>query len=164
MQRPVSSAAERIEIAPHCSLSREEALLCFGSLCLVSFGVAALVAAQGFWPVLPFAGLEMLLLGWALRASMNRRHQHETITVSDHHVAIEACNRGRRARVVFLRHWARVTLRRGLSPLHPSRLAIESQGRRCEIGSFLTEQERQALARRLMRLIGRVSESPQLAP
>lgn len=160
----VTAAAQRIEIAPRCSLSPAGAALCFGSLCLVSFGASGLFAVQGFWPVLPFAGLEMALLGWALRTSMNRRHHRETITVTDHHVAIETRDRARKADVVFLRHWARVTLLRSFSPLHPSRLAIESHGRRCEIGSFLTEQERQELARRLRRLIGRVDESPQLAP
>ncbi len=44
---------------------------------------------RGFWPVLPFAGLEMALLGWALHRSMQRRHQIETITVSDDDVRIE---------------------------------------------------------------------------
>jgi uncharacterized membrane protein len=53
--------------------------------------------------------------------------------------------------------------RRPDSPLHPSRLTIESHGRRCEVGSFLTEQERRGLAQRLTRLIGRIDESPSLA-
>lgn len=161
---PVSSAVERIEISPHCSLSGRGAVVFFASLCAVCFVVAGLVAARGFWPVLAFAALEMLVLGWALGASMGRRHHRETITVSDHHVAVETRDRGRAARVVFMRHWSRVTLQRGFSPLHPSRLAIESQGRRCEIGSFLTETQREDLARRLRQLIGRVNESPLLAP
>jgi len=63
---------------------------------------------------------------------------------------------------VFPRHWAQVRIRAGDSPLHPSRLTVESHGRRHEIGSFLNEQERQALALRLKRLIGRVDESPPL--
>jgi uncharacterized membrane protein len=47
--------------------------------------------------------------------------------------------------------------------LHPSRLTIESHGRQCELGNFLTEEERRGLALRLQRLIGRVNESPSLA-
>jgi len=50
---------QRIEICPHCSLSVRGACLFFGSLCFVSFTVAAVMASRGFWPVLPFAGLEM---------------------------------------------------------------------------------------------------------
>jgi uncharacterized membrane protein len=63
---------------------------------------------------------------------------------------------------VFPRHWAQVKLRRADTHLHPSRLTIESHGRSYEVGSFLTEEERRALAARLMRSVGRISESPPL--
>ncbi len=52
-------AAERIRLVPNCSLSVRAATLFFASLCATSFGIAALCAARGFWPVLPFAGGEM---------------------------------------------------------------------------------------------------------
>lgn len=134
----------------------------FGSLCGMSFAIAGLMALQGFWPVLPFAGLEMLLLGWALKVSLDRRRRGETITVSDSEVTVNACNGQRCTHIVFPRHWAQVKLRRPSSRLHPSRLTIESHGRGCEVGSFLTEEERRGLALRLERLIGRVNESPAL--
>jgi uncharacterized membrane protein len=153
---------DRIEISPHCSLTTRGAWLFFGSLCLTSFSLAGFVALQGFWPVLPFAGLEMALLGWALKVSMARRHQRQTITVTPETVEIEERLRDDARRVVFPRHWAQVRIRAGQSPMHPSRLTIESHGRRCEVGSFLNEQERSGLAQRLRRLIGRVDESPQL--
>jgi uncharacterized membrane protein len=159
----LASPLQRIEIAPNCSLSPRGARLFFGSLCGVSFAVAAFWAARGFWPVLPFAGLEMLLLGWALKVSLGRRHHRETITVSDADVRVESRDASHYVEVVFPRHWTRVKLRRPDSPLHPSRLTIESHGRRCEVGSFLTEQERRGLAQRLTRLIGRIDESPSLA-
>lgn len=152
----------RIEIAPHCSLTPRAARLFFLSTCVVSFTIAGLVAAQGFWPVLPFAGLEMALLGWALKTSMARRHHRQTITVSEDSVEVEEARLRHSSRVVFPRHWAQVRIHAGSSPLHPSRLVIESHGRGCEIGGFLNEQERQGLARRLRRLIGRVNESPSL--
>jgi uncharacterized membrane protein len=153
---------QRIEIAPNCSLSTHGALLFFGSVCFVSFGIAGLLALKGFWPVLPFAGLEMALLGWALKMSLRRRYHRETITISEADVRVERRDHVHSVEVVFPRHWARVKLRRPHSPLHPSCLTIESHGRRCEVGSFLTEQERRGLAQRLTRLIGRIDESPSL--
>ena len=158
----VTIAAQRIEIAPNCSLTVRSATLFFSTLCAVSLAIAGLLLVQGFWPVLPFAGLEMAILGWALRTSLRRRFQSETITLSENEVAIEARHGPRQARAVFPRHWARVKLRAARSPLHPSALVIESHGRACEIGSFLTEDERRGLAARLKRLIGRVEESPPL--
>jgi len=153
----------RIVICPNCSLSVRAALLFFGSLCAVSFGIAGFMAAQGFWPILPFAGLEMAGLGWALALSMERRHHRQTITVTEAAVSIELHDRRHSVQLEFPRHWAQVKLRRPASRLHPSRLTIESHGRQCELGSFLTEAERCGLALRLQGLIGRVNESPSLA-
>src|SRR5215471_4041572 len=121
----------------------------FSSLCFVSFAIAALMASRGFWPVLPFAGLEMAFLGWALRVSMARRHHRQTITVTDSDVSVELRDQRHSVRHVFPRHWAQVKLRRPASRLHPSRLTIESHGRQCELGSFLTEAERHGLAQQL---------------
>src|SRR5256884_1169163 len=47
------------------------------------FPYTTLFRSKGFWPVLPFAGLEMVLLGWALRLSLERRFHRQTITVTD---------------------------------------------------------------------------------
>jgi uncharacterized membrane protein len=102
----------------------------------------------------------MVVLAWALKASLERRFHSQTIIVSEGEVSIESRERERCARVVFPRHWAQVKLRRPAASLHPSRLTIESHGRQCELGSFLTEEERRGLALRLTRLIGRVNESP----
>jgi uncharacterized membrane protein len=159
----VDPEPQRIEICPHCSLSVRAALLFFGGICFVSFTIAGFMAFEGFWPILPFAGLEMALLGWALKTSMQRRHHRQTITVTDANVSVELRNREHSVELVFPRHWAQVKLRRPVSRLHPSRLTIESHGRQCELGSFLTEAERRGLALRLQGLIGHVNQSPSLA-
>jgi uncharacterized membrane protein len=151
-----------IQIAPNCSLRPQSALLFFGSICLVSFSIAGTLALFGMWPILPFAGMEMLLLGWALRASLRRRHHMQTIALSDELIRVETRNGALNEQFELQRHWARVKLRSAASSWHPSRLTIESHGRSCEVGSFLTEEERRALAKRLMRAVGRVNESPPL--
>jgi uncharacterized membrane protein len=152
----------RVELRPNCALTVATAALFFGSLCVVSFTIAGLFALQGFWPVFPFAGLEMLVLGWALWISLRARFVRQCIGISQHEVVIELRTRTTEERFVFPRHWAKVTLRASYTALHPSRLLIESHGRACEIGGFLTEEERRALAARLKQVIGAVNESPPL--
>src|ERR1700742_512458 len=115
-----------IQLTPNCSLTPRAAGYFFASLCAVSFAIALGMTLRGFWPVFPFAGLEMLVLGWALRASMQRRHWMQIITVSDDQVTIETHERKTHNRIVFPRHWAQVKLRRADTHLHPSRLTIES--------------------------------------
>jgi len=151
-----------IQLAPNCALTPRGAALVFAGICLVSFSIAAHLALLGLWPVFPFAGAEMLLLGWALTASLRRRHYSQTITVSQDCVAVQTRLRGKYEQIEFPRHWAQVKLRRADTRLHPSRLTIESHGRSYEVGSFLTEEERQNLAARLMRSVGRINESPPL--
>jgi uncharacterized membrane protein len=149
----VSPEPQRIELSPHCSLTPASALVFFGGLCASCLGVAGFVASQGYWPVLPFAGAELLVVGWALHASMARRHHRQTITIGENDVRIHTQDRRHDDEVVFPRHWARVKLRRPFSRLHPSRLVIGSHGRELEIGSFLTEAERRGLAQRLASLL-----------
>jgi uncharacterized membrane protein len=164
-QRPVDHEFEhRIELAPNCSLTPRGAAMFVGSLALVVFAVALFFTWRGLWPVLPFAGLEVGLLAWAVRSSLRRGGEREFIVVSDASVVVE--RRGARGslRTVFTRHWATVKLRDPRRSAHPSRLTIESHGRACEVGRFLTEDERRGLAERLKKLVGNISESPALAP
>jgi uncharacterized membrane protein len=158
-----AAAAHRIELVPNCSLSPQGARVFVGSLALVTFGVAGFFALQGFWPILPFAGIEIGLLAWAVRSSMRRGSEREVIVVSEDEVVIERRAPSGSRRTVFPRHWARVTLRAPQPAQHPSRLLIESHGRACEVGRFLTEDERQRVAARLRSLVGKTSESPALA-
>ncbi len=153
---------ERIVLVPNCSLSPQGAAFFFGTISGVTLTIATLFVVQGYWPVLPFAGLELALLGWALGASMRRRHWRECIELSAEEIAIETTLRGELTRVVFSRHWARIKLRAPSYALHPSRLVVESHGRAVEIGGFLNEEERRKLTARLKRLVGKTSESPAL--
>ena len=141
----MESAHASIVIAPNCSLSVRGAVLFFLTACAPCFGIAGVLTFLGFWPVLPFAGLEMLLLGAALRISLARRHHRQTIVVSESDVAVQSTIGKVHSEVVFPRHWAQVKLRRSTSRLHPSRLVIESHGRQCAVGDFLTEEERRGL-------------------
>ena len=153
----------RIELSPRCSLTTRQALRFFTFTCAAAFSLPLLLALKGFWPILPFAGLEMAVLGLALKLSLDRRRERQVISVSDDEVRIEVRGiRGNRSEVVFPRHWAQVKLRADFVRSHPSHLTIESMGRACEVGQFLTDEDRLSLAGRLTALIGKVSESPPL--
>jgi uncharacterized membrane protein len=154
----------RIDLRPNCSLTPQSARWFVGSLAVLTLGVAGFFALQGFWPILPFAGLEIGLLAWAVRASMRAGREAQTITIGEDSVVIESRRDKRLTRLVFPRHWTSVRLLAPRARQHPSRLVIELHGRRCEVGRFLNEDERRALAARLGRLVGRINESPTLTP
>lgn len=152
----------RFELAPRRSLDRRAACLFVGSLGGTTFVIAAFFALQGFWPVLPFAGLEIGLLAWAVRASMRSGLLREVISITEETVTVEWHGPQVDRVSVFPRHWVRVKLHAPPAALHPARLLLESRGRVYEVGRFLTEDERRGLAARLKQLVGNVSESPAL--
>ncbi len=153
---------QRIELAPNCSLTATGAKLFFGATCLFSLAFALIFVAMGFWPVLPFWALEMLALGLALHSSMKRRLYTQTVTITDSQIRLVTHSRRGVAKQEFARHWAKVRLRSPRARSYPSRLMIESRGRAFEVGSFLTEEERCLLAKRLRNLVGGMNESPPL--
>jgi uncharacterized membrane protein len=153
---------QRIELAPNCSLTPAGAKLFFAATCLFSLAFCMIFVMMGFWPVLPFWALEMVALGLALHASMQRRRYTQTVTITDSQISLVTRTRGGEAKQEFARHWAKVRLHSSRIRAYPSRLMIESRGRAFEIGSFLTEEERCRLAKRLRNLVGGMNESPPL--
>jgi uncharacterized membrane protein len=153
---------QRIELAPNCSLKPPGARLFFGATCLFSLSFILIFVLQGFWPILLFWALEMLALGIALKASMQRRHYTQTLLITESHVSLVTRSRRGEAKQEFARHWAKVRLRSPPTRLGVSKLTIESRGRAYEVGSFLNEGDRCRLAERLGRLVGGMNESPPL--
>jgi len=153
---------QRIDLAPNCSLTAAGGILFFVCTCLFSLGFSLFFVLQGFWPVLPFWALEMLLLGVALRASMRRRRYSQTVLISESRISLVTRSRHGAQKQEFARHWAKVRLRSPPRRHGSSRLTIESGGRTCEVGSFLTEEDRCRLAERLHYLVGGMNESPPI--
>ena len=153
---------QRIELQPNCSLKPAGATLLFVATCLFSMGFALFFVFRGFWPVLPFAALEMLALGLALQASMRRRNYSQTVLITDSQISLVTRSRHGAQKQEFARHWAKVRLRSPSRRHGTSQLTIESRGRAYEVGSFLTEEDRCLLAERLRYLVGGMNESPPL--
>jgi uncharacterized membrane protein len=153
---------QRIELKPNCSLKPAGAVLFFVSTCLFSLGFALFFVLQGFWPVLPFWALEMLVLGLALEASMRRGKYTQTVLITDSQISLVTRSRRGAQKQEFARHWTKVRLRSPPRRHGTSQLTLESHGRAYEVGSFLTEEDRCQLAERLRYLVGGMNESPPL--
>jgi uncharacterized membrane protein len=151
-----------IQLSPNCSLTSKTARWFLVSVSLGPVLAGVFFSLLGFWLVLPFAGLEIAAVAVAVYCSMRRQHDCEIIVITEDEITLEARRRKIQVKTVFSRHWTRVKLRSPLSSLHPSRLCLESRGRACELGRFLTETERCALAAQLQRLVGNMNESPAL--
>jgi uncharacterized membrane protein len=147
---PVST---RLVIGPNASLSSRQALGFFGVLCLTCLGIGGVFAMLGLWPVLPFAGLEVLAVGAALAVAMRRNRYREVVSFEGGRVRVEFGMVGRElwSSCEWPRHLTRVWLERG--PQGGTRLVMACGEQRLTIGACLTDAERASLARRLKELI-----------
>lgn len=151
-----------IELTPRCSLTPSGAQLFVVVVAVPTFGIAAVYALQGMWPVLLCAGLEIAVLAWAVRASLRAGSKRETIAIDEQSITIRRIEPAGEHFLVFPRHGSKVKLHAPSTALHPSRLVLESRGAACEVGRFLTEDERCSLAARLKQLVGNTNEPPAL--
>ncbi len=152
-----------LSLAPNCALSDDQARLFMGSLVFGTLMVSGSIALAGFWLVLPFAGLELMAVGYALSLSMKRGRYKEVLRVFNDQLVVEKGVQNVEERVEFPRYWATVKLIPARVASYPSRLMVTCMGKSLEIGEFLTESERVGLGKRLVALIGPVETLPQVA-
>ena len=143
----------RIVLRPNASLSKRRTWWLVASLALLSFVIALGFAALGFWMILPFAGLEVIALMLVFRCCLRNAACREVVSVDGDRVLVEAGSDRPERRWEFIRVWTRVLLQPATVRGYPSRLILSSAGRRIELGSFLTEDERVEVWRRLRRVI-----------
>lgn len=147
------------ELRPNSSLTPRAAAWFYLSLVVVSLPVATGLALLGYWPVLPFAGLELGALAWALLICQRDGRVREYIRVDGARVVVHkrAVSLGGTATQVeyeFPRPWTKIELKRA-GPAHwPARLILRSSNRSVEVGAFLTDSERRSLRDRLAEVLG----------
>jgi uncharacterized membrane protein len=140
-------------IEPNRSLSWQQSKWLFvflsGSLLLVSLYFASL----GAWLVLPFTGLEILLVGLAIYFQSCCAHRKQYVRIDQSQVEI-GDSRHPAPLVSFPKAWSQIVQIRDRNGWYPSRLLVGSHGEFVEVGKDLLEDERESLARQLRCAIG----------
>lgn len=152
MTAPVNT---RLVIGPNASLTPRQAAWFMASLGVPGLGIAGVFAAQGFWPIFPFAGLELTALGAALWVSLRRNRYREVLRFEAEQLVVEfgVLGHGVQRQVSLPRSWTRVVIERGAHRNDPLRLWLTCSGRRVEIGRCLTDEEREHLGARIKELL-----------
>lgn len=153
-----------LSLSPNCALSEDQARLFMGSLVVGTLIVSGSIALAGFWLVLPFAGIELVAVGYALSLSMRRGRYREVLLIFNDQLVVEKGVQSVEERVEFPRYWSTVRLVPARVTSYPSRLMVSCMGKSLEIGGFLTEAERVGLSKRLARLVGPVETLPPVDP
>ena len=130
-----------ITVRRNNSLSSADRMIAFGFIALVTLGIAVAFACFGAWFILPFAGMELLVLLLAFRWIGRHADDYERLTIVGDLLRIEIAEAGQVQRHDFNRWWAQV-----VCGTEGRRLALRSHGREIELGRHLTRGERVAFA------------------
>lgn len=147
-QDSAPAAYYSITVRRNCSLSPAGRVLFLFSIGIVSTGIALAWAAIGAWPVVPFAGAEVTALVLAFRQMAFHQDDFERITFEGDRLVVDAAARRRVQRFEFSRYWAQVILQCNAEG-ERCRLALRSHGRELELGRFINNEQRVALAQQL---------------
>ena len=144
-----AGAGYRLILTPNCSMNWRHLLVFYFLTCAVAIVIGLLFALQGQWLILPFSGIEMLVLGAVLYITSRKSNRREVITVNKDRVMIEKGRRRSEHQWIFKRCWIRLLDELGGESRPRRKLALGSHGRYTEVGDFLNNIEKDELAFRL---------------
>jgi uncharacterized membrane protein len=142
----------QVVVRPNRTLTLRGMAVLFAGLTLVVLTIGVGFTLAGAWPVLPFAGLELAVVGAVLYRLFRHADDHDRIMIDRERVTVIR-QRGRcEWRDEFQRYWTKATLerRRGW---YPSQLKVGSHGRFVVIAADVNEKEREALSTTLNNII-----------
>ena len=124
----------------NCSISPSGLAKVFAALSLVVLAIGAGFAAAGAWLVLPFAGLEVLLLGVAFTLYARHAADYERLELDAGRLRVEVADGARIARYEL--NGARVSMEKG-------RVMVRDAREQLEVGRHLGAEARAELAAEL---------------
>ena len=140
-------------IRPNSSLGWRSTVWLLLGFAALSGCIATGFALLGAWMILPFAGLEVVVLCIALYLCAQRNSRCEVIAVGRESVTVMRGRKEPEEGHEFQRAWVQIVHEQPAHHWYPSRLLIRSHGRAVEVGSCLTEEERKQLACQLEQAI-----------
>lgn len=117
----------------------------------VSASLGLVLALQGFWLVLPFAGLETLVLIYSFYLVSVRLSRREVITVGREAIRVEWGRLQAEHSIEMSRYWSRLRFHLPDSPFETGDLSLSCQGRSVHLGRALGREEKKRLHRMLAR-------------
>lgn len=143
MRFSATDAGFFVVLKRNCSIAPRALLLVFALLAALALGIAAAFAALGAWLILPFAGLELLLLGAAFWLTARHATDYERIERRRDRLTVEVSEGERLRRYECDARLARVQREGG------GRVLLDAPRVRMEIGRHLDAASRAGFAAEL---------------
>jgi len=118
------------------------------------------IAWVGYWMVLPFAGVEFLIVLLCLGKAYKKLCYTEVLSVHESMLLVESGHDKPDTRIELPRHWVKVVFDDPASCFDVGKLVLQSSGRKLEIGKLLNKEEKRKLHDELLHCLN--FEEPKL--
>jgi len=146
-------AQTRILARGNFSLDASGLALLLLALGIVTLGLAALLAMQGFWPVLVIAVLQLALVAWLLIRVWENTWVFEEISIDRDSVTIVHQRFRQRSHRRLASAWATIRVLQPKIAWLPPTVVMRSGGNQVVLGAFLTIDEKLSLANHLSQAV-----------
>jgi len=143
----------KITLKPNKSLSWKSNLLFILVISVTCGAIGLGFYLVGASLILPFAGLEILLVGACVYFVVHRTYKQEVITLTQDTLKIEKGISKPDKVWEYFRVWSYVVVEKPKHPWYPAHILITSKGERVPIGDFLMEKEKITLVENLRNII-----------
>lgn len=147
------SLTGQIILRPNISATWHANKLFIYTASAVAVVIATFFFFMGAWLILPFAGLEIMLLVSCLYYFYRHYMRMEVVHFTQDSIHVEKGVRQADDRWQCQRFWARIYVSDAFHPWYPPRIEIHCRGKTIEIGAFLNEEDKNVLVRELRKLI-----------
>jgi uncharacterized membrane protein len=129
------------------------------SLMVVSLTVATVFTINGMWVILPFTVLELSVLTACLYYCVRRTHTTEVLTLSQSTLVLERGVNRPTQRFDFDRYFSRFLVEAARHPWYKKRINLRCRNQQLEVGSFLSNEEKDDLISQLRTMILRLDQT-----
>ena len=145
--------AVQITLKPNGSGNRQALFVCASILSFSIFLIGIISAVFGAWMVLPFAGLEILVLAVGTLAVRAHADDVDVLTISKNHVHLTTRRPSGIKVKTIARQWTQIRVEPGPTRHAQSRLLVGAHGQYVEIGQFLVDHMKHRQCQLLENLI-----------
>lgn len=131
----------------NCSLSPGQVGKAYGMLCAFVLAIGFAFAATGVWFVFVFAVMEIVAVAFVLLHYARHATDQEHIALSEGCLLIERIEAGELRQIRLDPCWTKIVVPDRSCTL----IRLESRGVKVDVGAFVSQEERQKVARELRR-------------
>lgn len=136
-------------IRPNTFYHSREYKWLLATLMAITLGIAIRFALLGYWPILPFAVMDISILLGIFIIIRRQSDYLEIVSIDSGKLSIEHLQKDKNQQWRFPLYWTQVKLIKSDNLWYPSKLIIGSHGQWVELGQCMTNEERESLANTL---------------